>query len=133
VLISDGEDQGAGLSEAIRKAKERGIAVHTILIGTADGATIPLLGGGGPMHDDSGQVITTYAHADTLQSIAHGTGGAFLENPFSEHALDPLLLRVVRGRARQTEARVPIDRYQWPLALAFAFLLLGSLAHRGAE
>jgi hypothetical protein len=29
--------------------------------------------------------------------------------------------------------RVPIDRYQWPLAIAFAAFFCGSLANRGAE
>jgi hypothetical protein len=28
---------------------------------------------------------------------------------------------------------IPIDRYQWPLGAAFALLMLGSLANRGAE
>jgi hypothetical protein len=28
---------------------------------------------------------------------------------------------------------MPIDRYQWPLALAFFAFLGGSLLHRGAE
>lgn len=132
VLISDGEDQGNQLREALQKAKERGIAVHTILVGSADGANIPLPGGE-VMRDESDQVVTTYARGDALQTIARTTGGTFLENPFAEHALDPLLARRGGGKARARQLRVPIDRYQWPLAAAFLFLFLGSLANRGAE
>jgi Ca-activated chloride channel family protein len=132
VLISDGEDQGSLLREALTRAKAKGIAVHTILVGSPDGATIPTPGGN-VLHDESGQVVTTYARGDLLQTIARTTGGTFLENPFAEHGLDPLLARRGTGKARERQVRVPIDRYQWPLALAFAFLFLGSLAHRGAE
>lgn len=132
VLISDGEEQGTRLREAIARAKERGIAVHAILIGTSEGSTIPAPDGG-VLADESGQVVTTYAHAETLQTIARSTGGVFLENPFSEHALDPLLVRRAAGKLKEREVRVPIDRFQWPLGLAFLALFLGSLANRGAE
>lgn len=131
VLISDGEDQGTRLREAMANAKERGIAVHTILVGSPNGATIPTPEG--VLHDDSGQVITTYARGDLLQTIARTTNGTFLENPFAEHGLEPLLARRGLGKAKERQVRVPIDRYQWPLAAAFALFLLGSLAHRGAE
>ena len=35
--------------------------------------------------------------------------------------------------ARQKNVRVPVERFQWPLALACIALLLGSFANRGAE
>ena len=132
VIISDGEDQGTRVDAAIAKTKAIGVPVSTVLVGTAQGSTIPLPDGG-KLRDDAGQTVTTYAHSDALEKIAGATGGVFLENPFSEHALDPLLTQQVRGAAKQKNVRVPIDRYQWPLALAFAALLCGSLVNRGAE
>jgi len=131
VLISDGEDQGARASEAIQRARSRGIAVSAVLVGSAQGSAIPTPNG--PLRDSAGETVTTYARADGLQEIASSTGGRLLENPFAEHALDPLLGSARRGALRQTHARIPIDRYQWPLALAFFALLGGSLANRGAE
>jgi len=130
VVISDGEDQGVRVGEAVQRAKSRGIEVSTIAIGSAEGSTIPTPGG--PMRDSSGDVVTTYARAETLRGIAASTGGTFLENPFAEGALRPLM-GGEEGTLRQTHTRVPIDRYQWPLALAFFALLGGSLVHRGAE
>jgi Ca-activated chloride channel family protein len=132
VIISDGEDQGTRLNDAIAKAKSVGVPVSTVLVGTAQGSSIPLPDGS-KLHDDSGQTVTTYARADALEKIARSTGGVFLENPFSQNALDPLLSQSVRGAAKQRNVRMPIDRYQWPLAMAFAALLCGSLANRGAE
>jgi Ca-activated chloride channel family protein len=131
VIISDGEDQGGRLQEAIQAAKAHNISVSTIMIGSQQGSTIPVEGG--VLQDESGRTVTTYAHADTLDSIARSTGGTSLENPFTEHALDPLLVARSFGAAKQKTVRVPVNRYQWPLAAAFLLLFLGSIANRGAE
>src|SRR5262249_20061487 len=131
VLISDGEDQGARTGEELAKRSSRGISVSTIMVGTAAGATIPDPTARGPLRDDSGEVVTTVAHPDVMRRVAAATGGRFFDNPFGEHALDPLAAS--GGTLRRTMVRVPIERYQWPLAFAVAFLFLGSLLHRGAE
>lgn len=130
VVISDGEDQGARVTEAVHRARARGTEVSTIMIGSSQGSSIPTERG--PLRDSNGEVVTTYARSDVLREIASGTGGTLLENPFSRRALDPLLGSGT-AVARQTHTRVPIERYQWPLVLAFFAFLGGSLLHRGAE
>jgi len=130
VVVSDGEDQGARAAEAVSRAKGRGVEVSTIVVGSSQGSSIPTPRG--PLRDSTGDIVTTFARSDVLGDIARGTGGRLLENPFGQRALDPLL----GGDAateRQTHTRVPVERYQWPLALAFFALLGGSLLHRGAE
>jgi Ca-activated chloride channel family protein len=131
VVISDGEEQGARVTEAVQRAKAHGVVVSTIMVGSGEGSTIPSQRG--PLRDSSGDVITTYARAEVLQGIAVSTGGKFLENPFAERALDPLTSGARATSERETHARIPIDRYQWPLALAFLFFLGASIANRGAE
>lgn len=130
VVLSDGEDQGARVAEAVQRAKTRGVEVSTIVVGSSQGSTIPTPQG--PLRDSTGDVVTTYARSDVLGEIARGTGGTLLENPFAQRALDPILGGSAAAE-RQTHTRVPIDRYQWPLAVAFFALLGGSLLHRGAE
>lgn len=133
VLISDGEDQGRRLGDAIREAKLRGIEVSTIVIGSGDGSTIPASNGSGELRDTSGEVVTTYARADVLEPVAQETGGMFFENPFSARALEPLIAHTVDGGATRKNVRVPVDRFQWPLALAFMAFFCSSLVNRGAE
>jgi Ca-activated chloride channel family protein len=130
VVISDGEDQGSRVAEAVQRAKSRGTEVSAIVVGSGQGSTIPTERG--PLRDTSGDVVTTYARSDILGDIARETGGKLLENPFAARALDPILGGGAVTR-RQTHTRVPIDRYQWPLALAFFAFLGGSFLHRGAE
>jgi Ca-activated chloride channel family protein len=131
VVISDGEDQSTRLDDTIAKLAQRGVPVSTILVGSAAGSTIPRPEGGGDLVDDNGQVVTTYARPEALQKIAAATGGKFYANPFGEHALDSLAASA--GTMKQRNVRVPIERYQWPLALACVAMFLGSLANRGAE
>jgi Ca-activated chloride channel family protein len=131
VVISDGEDQSTRLDDTIAKLAQRGVPVSTILVGTAAGSTIPRPEGGGDLVDDNGQVVTTYARPEALQKIAAATGGRFYANPFGEHALDSLAAS--GGTMKQRNVRVPIERYQWPLAFACLAMFLGSLANRGAE
>jgi len=131
VVISDGEDQSTRLDDTIAKLAQRGIPVSTILVGTSAGSTIPRPEGGGELVDDNGQTVTTYARAEALQKIAGATGGTFYSNPFAEHALDSLA--ATGGTLKQRNVRVPIERYQWPLAFACVAMFLGSLANRGAE
>jgi Ca-activated chloride channel family protein len=131
VILSDGEDQGMRLAEAVQRAKSRAVEISTIVVGSADGASIPTEKGA--LRDANGDVVTTYARSEALGEIARGTGGRLLENPFGARALDPLLGNAAAATPRETHARVPIDRYQWPLGVAFVALFLGSLLHRGAE
>ena len=133
VIISDGEEQGSrlGLTEALHRARTRGIEVSTIAVGTPEGATIPT--GNGVLRDESNEIVTTHEQPDVLQRVARATGGHFLDNPFASGALAPLLAQRASGGERSRPVRVPIDRYQWPLAIAFAAFFCGSLANRGAE
>lgn len=132
VLISDGEDQGTQTDAEVAKLAARGIAVSTVAVGTTRGATIPDLAGRGPLGDDEGQIVRTAAQPEALRRIAAMTGGKFFDNPFGEHALDPIAASSA-GTTRRAMVRIPVERYQWPLAFAFVFLFLGSLLNRGAE
>jgi Ca-activated chloride channel family protein len=131
IVISDGEEQGRRIDDAVQRARGRGVKVSGIVVGTSKGSTIP--DGGGVLRDESGETVLTYARSDVMQRLARGTGGTLLENPFAEHALDPLIIRRAGGSARTAQVRVPIDRYQWPLALAFVAFFCASILNRGAE
>lgn len=132
VVISDGEDQGPHFEDTLRMLKTRGIPVTAIAVGTRGGATMPMENGW-PLRDATGDPIVTYAHPEVLEKVAAATGGRFFENPFAERSLDALLDAERRGARRQRDVRVPVERFQWPLALAFVAMLCGSFANRGAE
>lgn len=132
VVISDGEDQGSRLAETLRRLRDRGVAVSTITLGSTAGSTIPRGEGNGDLRDENGSIVFTYARPEALQQIAKETGGRAYVNPFGAHDLDSLAAAPA-GVARAKNVRVPVERFQWPLAFACMALLLGSFANRGTE
>lgn len=132
VLVSDGEDQGKGISTAVAESKRRGVRVHTVLLGTKEGATIP--SEFGPLQDENGREIVTKASGDTLRQLSAATGGRFVENPLSSHAISSMqeTLRGAAATRAERELRVPLERFEWPLGAALAALLLAALVNRGA-
>lgn len=132
VLITDGEDlEGQGLALAER-AKERGIRIFVLGVGTDGGGKIPVVDGSGKQSflvDENGQEVVTRLDRASLVELAHRTGGEFLAADESATPLEDLYrARITRLEGRELtsgERRVPYDRYQWPLTLGLA-LLCGS-------
>lgn len=83
LVISDGEDQGSTLSSAVARVVADGIAVHTIGIGSAGDALIPVSAPGEReefLRDDDGSLITTRFNEATLKSVAAATGGRYVRS-----------------------------------------------------
>ncbi len=78
VLISDGEDHGAELDNAVRSVQKQGIRVHTIAIGSSRGAPIPIAWEDGKAQyllDRRGNRVISRLDERTLRWIARETGG----------------------------------------------------------
>lgn len=135
LLVSDGENRSDKLDAALRRAREANLRIDTVMVGTDEGANIPLPDAPGEvLRDESGTDVVTTASAKTMQSISSATGGRFHANPFSDHQLAAVTSALsAAGQTSEQEDRVPVERYQWPLAAAFLAFLLGSVANRGAE
>ncbi len=95
ILLSDGEDNSTDLNTAIADVKKQAIKVHTVGVGSRDGAAIPMgREQGRPVYleDDQGQRIISRFDEYNLSWIAETTGGKFyrsfsgleLENAFGE-------------------------------------------------
>jgi Ca-activated chloride channel homolog len=133
VLVSDGEDQGNALPAAIAHARRQGVAVHTVLIGTAEGGPIP--DGQRDLRDADGRVVITRADPRTMERIARETNGRFAANPFGGGIIERLQrdLSPTGAATSRSEVQMPIERFQWPLALGLVGLILAGVLNRGAE
>jgi Ca-activated chloride channel homolog len=126
VILTDGEDlEGRGL-EVARAARERGIHIYLVGMGTSEGGKIPD-GARGFVKDESGKEVVSRMDGASLQAIAEETRGAYLPADASPVPLLELYeKRISKLEGRELFAgkeRIPHDRYQWPLALAAACLL----------
>jgi Ca-activated chloride channel family protein len=83
LLISDGEDYGAELDDALATFREERRRVHCLGIGSDHAVPVPLRLTGGQeelLRDDRGRVVTTSFEEATLRRIAATTGGRYIRS-----------------------------------------------------
>jgi len=78
LLISDGEDHGGDIDNAIELARTNNIRIFTLGVGTLEGGPIPL----GKAENDgykkkNDEIIWTKLEEDTMNRLADETGGAY--------------------------------------------------------
>ena len=128
VLLTDGEDHEGGLEPIVERLNEAGISIFTIGAGTQRGAPIPI--GNGFKKDADGKVVTTRLDELLLESLARETQGQYHRGEFGGDSLD----RIAEGIRSMGQAEFQAtlrtryeERFQWPLGVALALLLIESL------
>src|SRR5262245_56729711 len=130
VLITDGESHEGDLDAALGRAKERGVRIFTVGIGTTEGELVP--GEGSAFFKDrKGQAVKSRLDEATLERIASDTGGVYLHAGgvrfgLAELYRDHIAKLEKRGLESTLERRFEL-RYQVPLALAFLLVLIEPL------
>jgi len=127
VVLSDGESTDSGWRDRLPGLKDKQIRVIGLGVGTAEGGLVPD-GGGGYAKDERGAVVLSKLDAGTLEELANETGGAYRDASAWVDLAALLQQTVSTGRqgtfVEQVQRR-RIERFQWPLAVSLAFLLLG--------
>lgn len=126
VLLSDGEDHGGGLAGLTERLRGEGIVVCAVGVGTPEGSTLRLPGGG-LKRDADGRLVVSRLHEEALEDLARATGGLYLRAASAAVDLAPVLRRIERMEKRTLEAdflSTREERFQWPLAVAVAALLV---------
>ena len=77
IVITDGENHEDDAVAMARAAKEKGIIVNVVGVGTVKGTQIPI-GNGQFMKDDSGNIVTTRLNEQMAQDIAVAGGGVYV-------------------------------------------------------
>ena len=94
IIISDGEDHEQNIDDAIKKAKENGVIIYSIGVGTLKGAPIPIYNKNNEIidykRDRRNKVITTVLQESTLRRIAKETNGKYLRLNDTRSPLDKI-------------------------------------------
>ncbi len=128
ILITDGEHTGAGdPMEAARQAKEAGIRLFCIGVGSQEGVPVPDANGG-LKKDRKGNIVISKLDEETLKKMAVLTQGGYVRSVAGDMDLDAIYQTEIRGKMEQQtlesgRKRVWEDRYQWPLLLAVLALV----------
>lgn len=121
VLVTDGEDLEQRGLEVAREAKNRGIKVFVIGMGSPDGGKIPVSGTSTFVRDRDGHEVIPKLDSATLEDIAKVTGGAYVSGttPLALEKMYDRYIAAMEGRSYDSgREEIPHDRYQWPLFLA---------------
>lgn len=133
VLITDGDDQDKYTEDAAKKARDQGVKIVAVGLGSEAGAPItltdPATGAKTQlMHD--GKVVISKLDGATLRKVALVTEGAYIPAGTSAIDLDSIMEAhvkpIVQSAADAATRRVPAERYQWML-LASLILLIAAL------
>lgn len=128
VLLAD--DVDADAAGAARRARERGIEVSVLGIGSAAGAPVPLAQGDF-LKDSRGNVVVARLDEGRLRAVADAGGGRYAHLAAGNGDLDALLgtqTQAVRGDAAQAEAGAEAQSMRWRDRGPWFVLLLLPLA-----
>jgi Ca-activated chloride channel family protein len=131
VVITDGEDHEGSLMEWAEKAKEKGIKIFAIGIGTKEGELIPIRGESGGitfLKDRKGNVVKTRLDEASLQNLSLTTGGSYVKATNKEFGLDLIyeekLSQMEKREIKNTMVKRYEERFQISIILALILLCI---------
>lgn len=131
VLITDGEDHEGRMLEAARKAKETGVRIYAVGIGSEQGEPIPVRDASGKVRDykrdENGEVILSRQDPRTLMEVCEETGGRYFDGKAGGLALDRLYDAISTLEEREMEGGIVTqyeDRYGYFAAIALLLLMV---------
>ena len=130
ILVTDGENlEGDALAAATEAARQDGLKIYTVGVGTAEGDLIPLPAdqGGGFVKDETGALVKSHLDEGGLKAIASATGGAYVhlegQGEDFETFLGTVFGAVSKHDLLYRQQKIYTQRYQWPLAASLVMLL----------
>jgi Ca-activated chloride channel family protein len=138
VLLTDGEQHEGDPMEVAEQARQEGVVIHTIGVGTAAGDPIPIRDARGEItdykRDEAGQPVLSRLDEDSLSRIALATGGEYYRASDEESEVEKIADLVASMEGKELSAQLFTryeERYYWPLGFAVAFLIAESAIPRG--
>ena len=131
VLITDGDDQDPYSEEAAKAARDAGVKIVAVGLGSEAGSQItltdPQTGAKTTlMHD--GKPVVSKLNGEQLRKVALITEGAYIPAGTSAIDLDAIMESHVRPIVRAAEdaalREIPAERYAWLVLASLGFLLV---------
>lgn len=130
ILITDGENHEEGAIVEAEAAKEEGVIIHTLGIGSEAGARVPNLVNGrrqGFKKDRSGQVVVSKLDDSMLKEIAELSEGRYFRIIGAQNEVHKVVTEINSMDKKDFEDRVFTDyddKFQYFLGLALLLLTL---------
>ncbi len=125
IIITDGESHSDDPIAAAKTAAEQGITIHTIGIGTPEGAPITI--NGDMIKDQNGEVVISALDETTLGQIAATTGGMYIRSTQQEIGLQQILRqidRMTKGEFKTVEFEAYAEQFFYFLYIVLALIII---------
>ena len=129
VLITDAENLDGDVEEVLQTAKEKGILISVLGVGTEEGAPIPM-GNGEYLTDEEGKVVVTRLNQQLAKQIAETADGVYIHAKDVSGAVRLLkksLDRLQKSDMSTTVYRSYADVYYYFLIPALLLLMIDLL------
>ncbi len=129
VLLTDGEDFGAGAAAAVERARAAGVAVACVAYGSESGSKIVVPGDDGEVYlrDERGEEVVTAPDRAGLAALAALGGGRLVVGDGAGALVrlhEQVLLPHARRAAHRDPTREPPHVFQWPLLAGIVLVML---------
>ena len=127
VVITDGEDHEGGAVEAAQAAKDNGMRVYVLGVGSVNGAPMPIPGTGDYMKDNTGSTVMSTLNEDMCKQVAQAGGGAYIHvenNSAAQEQLDNELDKLAKKETSTTIYSEFDEQFQAFGVLAILLLIL---------
>jgi len=131
IVLTDGENLEGDPLALARKAKEKGIKVYCVGIGTGEGDLIQVSDAAGKkefLKDAGGNFVKSRLNEQLLQKIALSTGGIYVRASGAQFGLDLIyqqeLAKFEKRDIKSQMEKKYYERFQIPLAIALVLLVM---------
>ena len=127
VVITDGEDHEGGAVESAKAAKDNGMRVYVLGVGSVNGAPVPIPGTGDYMKDNAGNTVMSALNEDMCKEVAQAGGGAYIHvenNSAAQEQLDNELDKLSKKETTSTMYSEFDEQFQAFGILALILLIL---------
>lgn len=128
ILITDGENHENGAVDAAEKAAEQGVIIHTMGIGSEDGAPIPVFNSRGQRmgykKDNKNQQVVSRLDEGVLKEISKATKGRYFRVKGAQGEVNQILAALQNMEKKDFEDRVFTDYEDQFQYFLFPVLLL---------
>lgn len=130
IIITDGENHEDDAVAAAKRAFEKGIIIHTIGMGSADGAPIPVVHNRVQVDfkkDKEGNIIISRLDPSALSSISSEGGGKFIRATNSDDGLSATIKEINKMEKTEFGSKMITDyedRFQYFLGAGLLLLLI---------
>lgn len=130
IIITDGENHQGNAVKAAEKARKEGIKIHTIGMGSVEGAPIPIRKQNGQVvyqKDNQGNTVVSKLDPEMLRKIAAEGEGKYTRANNARSGLNEIFNAISKMTQKEIESKVYTDyehRFQYLVGLALFLLFI---------